>query len=94
MFLSRYSGPGVGEHTEEAVSLLVHGDYECAEGEELSLKRYHMTWDGCSLIIGLWLSLFKYFPLPHLCNLDCLLTGPSSPSLQKWVAYFSLAPAK
>lgn len=38
MLLSGHSGPRVGEHMHEAVSLLVHGGYEHAEGEGLSLK--------------------------------------------------------
>ena len=59
---SGQSGPGVGEHIQEAVGLLVRGGYEHAEGEELSLK-VSAHQDGCRLI-GSRLRQVKFSPLP------------------------------
>ena len=85
---SGQSGPGVGEHIQEAVSLLVQGGYEHAEGEELSLK-VSAHQDGCKLIIGSRLKPVKFPPLPHhLSDLDCLLAGPSPLSLKKMGCLF------
>ena len=91
---SGQSGPVVGEHTKEAVSLLVHSGYEHAEGEELSLK-VSAHQDGCRRIIVSRLRRVKFFPAspsptppPHLSDLDCLLAGPSPLILKKMRCLF------
>ena len=88
---SGQSGPGVGEHIQEAVGLLVRGGYEHAEGEELSLK-VSAHQDGCRLI-GSRLRCVKFSPPPrplpgNLSDLDYLLAGPSPLSLKKMGCLF------